>query len=255
MLTVLKLRAYDEDDKLCFSTCTTIQDLAKNIENYEDYYYRLGLFEFSRFKTQRKKQTVHHFGLDLTTKGEFKMSIQTLTEHDLNSFIQKYREKNKRKRKPDTTDYLQIVLYQIERYSAVMNNASKSTHKDIEKAIKVFKSIDNGVKLIRDLNVLDGISGIYLLILDNYNLCYVGQAANMKKRILNHWQKSDGTRIDMFKALDTTRIYALPLLGDDYIERTNAIEHELVERIPDYVTINVMAGGKPDWLEANGLSV
>ena len=56
-------------------------------------------------------------------------------------------------------------------------------------------------------------TGLYFLILDKYNRCYVGQSNDIKRRIQTHWSKVNyaTTGIDMFKAYDTTRIYVNPV--------------------------------------------
>ena len=82
-----------------------------------------------------------------------------------------------------------------------------------EKTSKMSFSHEN-LKQIEDLNVLNGKQGVYLLVLDRYRACYVGQSDDMRRRIMRHWSRNDyftGSGIDMFKAHDTTRIYAAVL--------------------------------------------
>lgn len=94
---------------------------------------------------------------------------------------------------------------------------------------------------ITDLNSLKGISGIYLMILDNYNNCYIGQSNDMKRRIQRHWSRKDylsGHGIDLYKAKDTTRIFAFPTVKDlDDKEKIFIQEFK-------YDTINSLPGGK-----------
>ena len=252
-LTKLELVAYDDDDKWVFSRYTTIQELAKGVPDFDKYYYRLGLFRFAGYKTNRCRQTVNYFGVELSSDREMNMTLQGLIEYDLNSYIAKFRGKNKGKRKPDPEDYLGMLLYEMARYSAVMNKINQSMPVDVENAIKVFKGIDDRTRKITNLNDVKGASGIYMLIFDAYNACYVGQSKDMKARILKHWSCGNGKKADMFRALDTTRIYTLTLNSDEYNEKVDATEYYLTKAIPSYVLVNAIAGGKPDWQEATGL--
>ena len=78
-----------------------------------------------------------------------------------------------------------------------------------------------------DLNEVDGVCGIYILVLEVYNQIYIGKtgaADGIKGRVLDHWNKkkpiekavttwdliSSILSIDCFGALDTTKIYYLP---------------------------------------------
>ena len=252
-LTKLELKAYDDNDELVFSRYTTLQELSKDIPDFDKYYYRLGLFTYPSHKTDRTQRTIKHFGIDLTSDREMRMTLQSLIEYDLNGYIAKYKEKNKRKRKPDPVDYLEIILMEFIRYSQVMEKMNQSTPKDIETAIKTFKGFDERVRKITNLNDIKNTSGIYMLVFDAYNACYVGQAKDMKARILKHWSCGNGKKVDMFRALDTTRIFVLPLEGDEYKDKVNEIEYYMTKEIPSYVLVNDVVGGTPAWQEATGL--
>lgn len=76
---------------------------------------------------------------------------------------------------------------------------------------------------ISDLNIVNYVSGYYILILDEYNQAYIGTSNNIKKRVQSHWSTQHrfdrlifGTKdksilsIDSFRALDTTRIFVFP---------------------------------------------
>lgn len=72
-----------------------------------------------------------------------------------------------------------------------------------------------------DLNELDGVSGVYIMVLDEYKQVYIGQSNNIKKRIVKeHWARTKSLErlifgdvctsiisIDSFGALDTTRVF------------------------------------------------
>lgn len=96
------------------------------------------------------------------------------------------------------------------------------------KKTKVFKEID-------DLLPLSGVSGYYILVLDEYCSAYIGTSGDIKKRIQSHWSKQKEfdrlifcgiensiLSIDSFRAFDTTRIFVYPTydvfgVEDNYI--------------------------------------
>ena len=101
-----------------------------------------------------------------------------------------------------------------------------------------------------NLTDLDTKSGVYMLVLDDYKQVYIGISNNMKRRIMNHWNKRKSLEclifgdvcnsilsIDSFGALDTTRIF--------YIETFLIYETEekIVKKfLPEYM-LNRTAGG------------
>lgn len=109
---------------------------------------------------------------------------------------------------------------------------------------------------ITDLQDASGISGIYILVLDKYKQIYIGKtqsSSGIKERILSHWnRKKEFSRliygnvedsilsIDVFGALDTTRIFIKECRWFDDI---NAIEQKLVENFDARYRLNRVAGG------------
>ena len=71
-----------------------------------------------------------------------------------------------------------------------------------------------------DLTMLDGVQGLYIMVLGEYKQIYIGKANDIKKRIQSHWNKkkslerlifgdvcSSRLSIDSFGSLDTTNVY------------------------------------------------
>ena len=94
--------------------------------------------------------------------------------------------------------------------------------------------------------------GLYIMVLDRYKQIYIGVAQNIKDRIKKHWyakKKFDrlifGTvehsviSIDSFGALDTTRIYILPMPFQNLREA----EAGFVNSINPMYTLNRVNGG------------
>jgi hypothetical protein len=96
---------------------------------------------------------------------------------------------------------------------------------------------------------------VYVLVLDDYKQAYVGQSRDMRKRIRSHWV---GTKpfdrllfgavdesvlsIDVFRPLDTTRIFAARV--DDIDE----LEYALEKSFPADLLLNRVPGGALDGL-------
>ena len=96
---------------------------------------------------------------------------------------------------------------------------------------------------VTDLNEYKGVSGIYIMVLDEYKQIYIGitkSKQGIKGRIGQHWSKVKPLdrlifggversilSIDSFRQFDTTRIFAFP--SDLPFEELKDLEHELVE--------------------------
>jgi hypothetical protein len=115
----------------------------------------------------------------------------------------------------------------------------------IEKQVKKFK-----MKECFDLTDLDGVEGLYMLVLDAYKQVYIGISGDIKKRILSHWRKRKSLErllfgdicnsilsIDSFGPLDTTRIF--------YIESTSTykLEERVLKEFDSVYTLNRTVGG------------
>lgn len=114
---------------------------------------------------------------------------------------------------------------------------------------------ENNFTEIKDLTSVSGVSGFYIMILDEYCLMYIGIARNIKGRIMEHWSKQVPLRqlflgvesggllpIDCFRALDTTRIFVCRGNEDDYSE-DNIInmmyEDRLIYKFPVDYCLNI----------------
>ena len=119
----------------------------------------------------------------------------------------------------------------------------------IEEALSEFPCLQE----VSDLNEWRGVKGAYLLVLDEYKQCYVGQttaAGGIRQRIIVHWQKKPAfdrmlsgpversiMGIDCFRALDTTRIFAAAT------DEAGELEGALQECLPDAYCANRTRAG------------
>ena len=116
-----------------------------------------------------------------------------------------------------------------------MTKFNKLNHNNFDKYLNEFVTKYN-FKEIKDLNEVNNISGLYIMVLDNYSQVYIGMSKNtIKRRIIEHWRKKIPfdqlvsirshnalINIDSFGALDTTRIFYKQVeseLCDDYLDK------------------------------------
>lgn len=117
---------------------------------------------------------------------------------------------------------------------------------DLQKLI----NFNENVKQILDLNECKGMRGLYILVLDEYKQVYIGQARDIKRRILSHWSRkkefdrllfggvnSSVISIDCFGALDSTRIFVLET--DDL----DSSESLAISKISKMFSLNRIGGG------------
>lgn len=124
---------------------------------------------------------------------------------------------------------------------------------EFETALQSAVASRRGMVEVTDLTKWDGVPGLYIMVLDEYCQVYVGVAnswTGIAKRIRQHWtnQKqfdrliwgdvtSSILSIDSFRALDTTRIFAVKT--DQFF----AGENPLLEKFPRKFTLNRVMGG------------
>lgn len=115
---------------------------------------------------------------------------------------------------------------------------------------KIFNKFKN-IYEINNLNEVNNISGVYILVLQEYKQIYVGESINVGRRIKQHWNrkkqfdrlifgKIDDSilSIDSFGPLDTKRIFVYESKYD-----RQEIEEKIVKYIPKYFLINRTRGG------------
>lgn len=106
---------------------------------------------------------------------------------------------------------------------------------------------------VTDLTEWVGVPGVYIMVLDEYRQVYVGassESAGIAKRIRQHWTnqkefdrliwggvKTSILSIDSFRALDTTRIFAM-MTGDYFNE-----EISVLAQFPPKFALNRIIGG------------
>ncbi|MGL3807316.1 GIY-YIG nuclease family protein [Paeniglutamicibacter sp. R2-26] len=122
---------------------------------------------------------------------------------------------------------------------------------EFEQALQEILAKYKKLRPVTDLRTLNGVPGVYVMVLDEHQQAYVGEASDMRKRIRGHWS---GTKqfdrlifgspqesvlsIDSFRGLDTTRIFAMPTAhGYEF-------ETKIVDAFPSDYLLNRMGGGE-----------
>ena len=230
----------------------TFASIFDNIPNFERYYYRVAALGKSDMQGRLFSK---HFGVRVTSIGGFKVSEESFINSFLNNEVKEY-AKQKECGSVQTIGFnfaLELVhdFWYIDR----MRTLSQNTPEGFNSALNDFLSKFIEFQPLENLNDVERKNGIYLLVLDEYNVCYLGQSNDIRSRVMRHWSRNDyfsGTGIDMFKAKDTTRIYyALT----EKKHQTNSLEHRAISEMPSRYTLNCMAGGDIDYLAENSFSI
>lgn len=138
----------------------------------------------------------------------------------------------------------------MQNYDINMKRLFSLNSQDFENEISKFLELHPLFEEVTDLKKYDGISGYYMMVLDNYCQVYIGTSGNIKQRIVNHWNKivpfdrvifgnveTSIISIDSYRACDTTRIYVYRT-NDTY---TN--EDEIINSINPIYCCNRTKGG------------
>lgn len=143
----------------------------------------------------------------------------------------------------------------LKNYDINMHHCQQLNKEDFNKEIeKLKKSFPEFVE-VDDLDEYDNLSGIYILILDEYKQMYIGQTSNIRQRIMHHWGsrkrfdrlifgsiETSKISIDSFGPLDTTRILIMKLNIGELFDR----EEEIVKTINNKYLLNRVEGGLGD---------
>lgn len=131
-----------------------------------------------------------------------------------------------------------------------MKNFSSLNKKDFCDLLNQYIIEHNQFSEVKDLTHYSNKKGYYIIVLDEYCQVYIGQSNDIKKRIMEHWNRKmpldrlifgggiEGSvlSIDSFRALDTTRIYAF--LTDDNLQH----EDRLIMEFPLEHRLNRVRG-------------
>lgn len=149
----------------------------------------------------------------------------------------------------------------LENYDLNMQFFQTLSSETLESMLKRMLTKRKTMREVHTLRDLEGVEGVYVLVLDAYRQAYVGKAQNMRERIRRHWT---GTKpfdrllfghkhesvigLDAFRILDTTRIFAYKT------SRPYPAEAAVVKSFsPDYL-LNRIGGGEMSPLRVDFLA-
>ena len=131
------------------------------------------------------------------------------------------------------SEFLSVIKYNLWFHYEQITKLAQLEYKGFTEELSSFLSSFPFFTEIDDLYSVKQRPGIYLLVLDDYACCYFGQSKDIKQRIMQHWRKTNfsTTGIDMFKALDTTRIYVLCTEKDVTQSLIDRVEYHVIHAI------------------------
>lgn len=168
---------------------------------------------------------IKHFNLNITEKKSNRINKNTYL--NLKS-IDENEESTKKQ--------IQRIEYN---YDLNMKYFSSLDYDKFSKKLLSFVKKHNFIE-VNDLSLYKGISGIYIMVLDEYKQVYIGQSeSGIAERIRKHWStKKSSNRlifgqvfnsvlsIDSFGALDTTRIFVKTINNPFAIENKYVSEFD-----------------------------
>lgn len=143
------------------------------------------------------------------------------------------------------SEFLSVIKYNLWFHYEQITKLAQLEYKGFTEELSSFLSSFPFFTEIDDLYSVKQRPGIYLLVLDDYACCYFGQSKDIKQRIMQHWRKTNfsTTGIDMFKALDTTRIYVLCTEKDVTQSLIDRVEYHVIHAIDRRYLLNCYGGG------------
>jgi hypothetical protein len=241
----MTISQYDHTDCEIGRFTGTFTSIFDKIPDFEYYHYRVTALGKH---TNYKRIVDNHFGVNTISFDGFFLTEENFLNSFLNHEIAVYAKQQKLGHALQYFSFAYVLLHDfwfIDRMRTLNQNTPQGFQSNLDHFLSKFEQF----RKLNDLNEVKEQKGIYLLVLDKYNVCYVGQAVDIRKRIMRHWSRNDyftGTGIDMFKAQDTTRIFVAPTENG-----LNQLEHQVINVIPTRYTLNCLAGGDIDYLAKN----
>ena len=236
----MSVNIYDSSDQFIKTVTGTFQEVYNSLDSPSKYYFRVAAFKDITSKERVKDL---YFNIKTSCIGGLEFNISESVNRYLN-----YQFKHFEK---DHDENFYYTLCHIEWYLRMLSGFKGLTNDGLEEQIQILKKYKN-LSQVNDLNIFRGKSGIYIMVLDSYNVCYIGQAIDITQRIMRHWSRSDyftGTGIDLFKAHDTTRIYVIECAEKDL----DKSEYEILKKIDKKYVLNVLTGGSLDYHIENNI--
>lgn len=200
--------------------------------NYKEFYYRITPF----LQTKRGKVKETHFGVSVSNEYSNRFDMGDYWNQLLNELIARLSRND---------DILFCFNSNLSFHYDAFKTIAELNLSEMNKELDHFLTKHPNFTEVLDIRILQNKAGLYLMVLDDYACCYIGQSKDIKKRIQQHWSKINfgTTGIDMFKALDTTRIYALTLGNTVTQKNIDKMEYQFIHAINQKYLLNCHGGG------------
>lgn len=203
----------------------------------EQIHYKKGNhYSFGRMKYEiygDKKD--NHFGVKVKNEFSNKTSAEICTTILLKKYIDFFE-------KDDCFSLMQFynIGYVYRKNIYKLKKRKKINKKAFIKAKDEYINSRKRIRRIFDLKECRGISGIYIMVLEEYRGIYIGQSEDIGKRIRQHWSAKsfNSYGIDMYRALDTTEIYIIEELEGKSLDFQ---EYANIKEIDSKYLINKLA--------------
>lgn len=234
----LSIKKYSSEDILIEEYHGTFKEICDKVESLDDKsYYRFSGLNQNTIKGSLPYERFHTTG---KAKGGYCFDIDYLMHTYLNKEMCRYFE-GKHTMFMDYYSFFNFVI-EYATQKAFVDRLVSYDGSELKDSLELLKGKYKKLQECKNLNLLDKKSGIYIMVLDKYNSCYVGQSGDMKARIKQHWSADrsiDIQGIDLFKVGDTTDI----LIYECSKSQLDTIEQKIISYIPPRYTLNWLEGG------------
>lgn len=187
---------------------------------------------------------IKHFGVNILEKSS---GLKLTRENYVEKIV--FKDSHLKKHYTDSVikKHTEDYLYNYDRNMKYFHSLSKEK---FNKELMNFVDENINFKEITDLTSVNGMSGYYIMVLDEYAQAYIGTSRDIKKRMQQHWNRQmyfdrmifgdkEGSilSINSFRALDTTRIFVY------LTSNTYNLEDKLINQLNKKYLLNRTSGG------------
>ena len=149
--------------------------------NYQDFYYRLDPF----LETPRGKIPTIHFGVSVSNEGSNEFDLGIYLNQYINYLISIGDDFH-----GNSDALIKTINSNLGFHCEDLSIIAKLDHREFDDELSRFLSKALVFSEISDIREVSKRPGLYLLVLDGYASCYIGQAKNIRLRIQQHWRKT-----------------------------------------------------------------
>ena len=238
--TYIELHQYDAADHE--TAVFHSEEELYNSPDYFKYYYRMSPFT----DTSRKKVYNTHFGVNVSNTGSNCFDLGDYWNASLNAFIPICESDGL------LYHFNPFLYYRFEQF----HRLSELNHSEFNQKLDAFiNGSGSPFTVIESLWEVADCKGLYILVLDDYACCYIGQTTNIKTRVQQHWRRfwAGTVGIDMFKALDTTRIFVCCTGNSVPQSLIDKLEYAFIHAMDRKFLLNILGGGNSlEFIHADG---